>query len=88
MSEVKVPDGWESVELIESSEYFTDGDWIEAQDLSKQGIRLIQTGNIGIGHFRDKGKKYITKETFTRLNCKSIYKNDILICDLMKNLGS
>lgn len=26
---------------------FADGDWIESKDQSEDGIRLIQTGNVG-----------------------------------------
>ena len=35
--------------------FMTDGDWIESDNQSKSGIRLIQTGNIGTG-------KYLNKE--------------------------
>ena len=33
---------------------FTDGDWIESKDQSNEGIRLIQTGNIGEGIYLEK----------------------------------
>ena len=38
-------------------EIFTDGDWIESKDQSEEGIRLIQTGNIGEGYFKAKEGK-------------------------------
>ena len=58
--------------LTDLCEVFTDGDWIESKDQSKDGIRLIQTGNIGIGQFieKDDKAKYISIETFERLKCK------------------
>ena len=34
-------------------EKFTDGDWIESKDKSESGIRLVQTGNVGVTHFGD-----------------------------------
>lgn len=67
---------------------FIDGDWIEAKYIENQGIRLIQTGNIGIGHFIDKeSKKYISEKTFKELNCKEVKPGDILICRLASPIG-
>ena len=67
---------------------FIDGDWIEAEYLSKDGIRLIQTGNIGIGGFIDKeDKKYIAEDTFQSLNCTEVEPGDILICRLADPVG-
>ena len=36
---------------------FTDGDWIESKNQSDEGIRLVQTGNIGEGKFLEKGDR-------------------------------
>ena len=36
---------------------FTDGDWIESKDQADEGIRLIQTGNIGMGAYLEKEEK-------------------------------
>ena len=48
---------------------FTDGDWIESKDQSEEGIRLVQTGNIGEGIYLEKESraKYISEETFKRV---------------------
>ena len=45
--------------------HFGDGDWIESKDQSEEGIRLIQTGNVGNGEYKDKGDKarFISEET-------------------------
>lgn len=53
---------------------FADGDWIESKDQADDGIRLIQTGNVGNGVYLDKGERarYIDEETFVRLNCTEV----------------
>ncbi len=68
---------------------FTDGDWIESKDQSDSGIRLIQTGNIGNGEFLYKNDKakYISVDTFKRLNCKEVFPNDILVSRLPEPVG-
>ncbi len=64
--------------------HFGDGDWIESKDQSEEGIRLIQTGNVGDGVFKNKEEKarYISEETFARLNCTEVLPGDILISRL------
>ena len=68
---------------------FSDGDWIESKDQSNCGIRLIQTGNIGNGEYLDKKDraKYISDETFSRLNCTEIFPGDILVSRLPDPIG-
>lgn len=81
-------DTWESQKLGEACKDFTDGDWIEAKDQSENGIRLIQTGNIGITNFIEKeNKKWITEETFNRLHCTEVCPGDILISRLPEPAG-
>lgn len=68
---------------------FADGDWIESKDQSDEGIRLIQTGNIGNAQYLDKGERarYITDDTFDRLKCTEVKANDILISRLPDPVG-
>ena len=68
---------------------FADGDWIESKDQADDGIRLIQTGNVGNGVYLDKGERarYIDEETFARLNCTEVLPNDILISRLPDPVG-
>ena len=68
---------------------FVDGDWIESKDQSELGIRLIQTGNVGNGFFKDKEDKsrYISEETFENLHCTEIYPGDILVSRLPDPIG-
>ena len=68
-------------------ENFIDGDWIEAPFITDEGIRLIQTGNIGIGAFINKNKKYISEESFNLLLCKEVLPGDVLICRLAEPVG-
>ena len=70
-------------------ETFIDGDWIESKDQSEDGIRLVQTGNVGYGYFKDKEEKsrYISEETFNRLHCTEIFAGDILVSRLPAPIG-
>lgn len=77
---------WDIAEKNKSS--LNDGDWIESPYITNEGIRLLQTGNIGIGLFKDKTeKKFISEESFDMLNCKEVLPNDILICRLAEPAG-
>lgn len=66
-----------------------DGDWIESKDQSPTGIRLIQTGNIGVGEYLDKSNraKFISEETFARLKCTQVFPGDILVSRLPDPVG-
>lgn len=81
--------GWEIRTLSEVCTFFNDGNWIESKDQSDSGYRLIQTGNVGIGEFRDKSGKerYISESTFKRLRCTEIFEGDILISRLPDPVG-
>ena len=75
--------------ICEICNVFVDGDWIESKDQDDTGIRLIQTGNIGNGQYLDKGERarFINRDTFTRLKCKRVLENDILISRLPDPIG-
>ena len=68
---------------------FTDGDWIESKDQSDEGIRLVQTGNIGEGKYLEKEDraKYISEDTFESLKCTEIFPGDILVSRLPEPVG-
>ena len=88
-----LPEDWKLIDIKSivdrnQEHSFIDGDWIEAKYIENNGIRLIQTGNIGIGHFIEKEtKKYISEKTFYELNCKEVKPGDILICRLAAPIG-
>ena len=73
--------GWQTKPLGDLCEVFADGDWVESKDQSLEGIRLIQTGNVGDGIFKDRAEKarYISEATFKRLRCTEIFEGDCLI---------
>lgn len=80
---------WEQRKLVSLFSKFTDGDWIESKDQANTGIRLIQTGNIGITEFINKfgNEKWISEETFKKLNCEEIFPGDIIISRLPDPAG-
>ncbi len=83
---------WEVVTLFKlaegKKEYFNDGDWIESEHITTDGIRFIQTGNIGVGYFIEKhDRKYISEKSFASLSCKEINLGDLLICRLADPAG-
>ena len=82
-------EGWEYKKLGEVATLVADGDWIESKDQSEQGIRLIQTGNIGNGFFKSKDDKphFISEETMSRLNCTEIFQGDCLVSRLPDPVG-
>ena len=82
-------EGWTYKKIKEVCTSITDGDWIEKKDQSQSGIRLIQTGNIGVGEFipKDDSHRYISEDTFNRLKCTEIFEGDILISRLPNPLG-
>lgn len=81
--------GFNKRKLGELCILFIDGDWVETKDQSPSGIRLIQTGNVGIGEFKDRRDKarFVSKDTVTRLKCQEIYPGDCLISRLPDPVG-
>ncbi|MGL5753488.1 MAG: restriction endonuclease subunit S [Paraclostridium sp.] len=77
------------VELRNIYTQIKDGDWIESKDQSIEGIRLVQTGNIGVGTYLDKENraKFISEQTFDELKCTEIFEGDILISRLPSPVG-
>tara|TARA_Y100001970_G_scaffold291879_1_gene430793 strand:+ start:699 stop:2627 length:1929 start_codon:yes stop_codon:yes gene_type:complete len=83
-SKIKNLSKYKLEKLEDVIEYIDDGDWIETKDQSDEGIRLIQTGNIGEGEFLEKATKsrYINEETFERLKCRELKNGEILLSRL------
>jgi type I restriction enzyme S subunit len=75
--------------LKEFCTHFGDGDWIESKDQSEAGIRLIQTGNVGSGIFKDRVEKarWISEQTFSRLRCTEVVSGDVLVSRLPEPVG-
>ena len=87
-----ITDDWEATSLHELASNkranFNDGDWVESEFITDKGVRLIQTGNIELGKFRDHSrKKYISDESYVELKCKEVKPGDLLICRLAEPAG-
>ncbi|MEE0950680.1 MAG: restriction endonuclease subunit S [Paludibacteraceae bacterium] len=82
-------EGWVAKALCDICLSIKDGDWVEKKDQSESGIRLIQTGNIGVGVYKDKleSAHFINSETFNRLRCEEVFADDILISRLPEPVG-
>jgi type I restriction enzyme S subunit len=82
-------EGWKYKKISDVCTFFNDGNWIESKDQSNEGIRLIQTGNIGNGKFlnKDDHSHYISVETFNKLRCTEIFEGDCLISRLPEPIG-
>ena len=59
---------WSLEKLQTLCEVFTDGDWIESKHQSTEGVRLIQTGNVGVGKFKNR----IDKARFISIDTLSL----------------
>lgn len=87
----EIPSHWGTTKIkytTDGSKYsFIDGDWIESNNLSDDGIRYITTGNIGEGFYKEQGKGYISEETFNNLNCTEVLEGDLVISRLSLPVG-
>lgn len=86
-----VPKHWKIVAVKRTSKpgrkTFTDGDWIESPFITEEGVRLIQTGNVGIGRYKEQGFRYVSERTFHDLRCTEVNPRDVLICRLDGPVG-
>lgn len=81
------PVDWQRRSLVSLASKFVDGDWIEAPYITDHGTRLLQTGNVGIGEFREKGGRSVSDQTFDDLRCTEVRPTDVLICRLASPVG-
>jgi restriction endonuclease S subunit len=82
-------DTWPMVTLASTASLFADGDWVETKDQAASGVRLIQTGNIGFGEFKDRSEKarFVSRQTFKRLRCTEVLPGDCLVSRLPEPVG-
>jgi type I restriction enzyme S subunit len=67
--------------------FFCDGDWIETPFITDDGVRLVQTGNVGVGVYREQGFRFVSEQTFADLRCTEVLPGDVLICRLADPVG-
>jgi type I restriction enzyme S subunit len=86
-----IPSHWKVVPFSQLAKLgrnaFIDGDWIEAPFITTEGIRLLQTGNVGVGSFKEQGFRYISEATFAELDCTEVEPGDLLVCRLAAPVG-
>lgn len=83
-----VPEGWERLTFAEACSSLEDGDWIETKDQGGDDYRLLQISNIGVNEFVETGNfRYVTEQTFRRLNCRELLPGNILIARMPKPIG-
>ena len=83
-----IPDNWSLTTLkeITNNKELNDGDWIVSDDMVNFGpVKLIQLGSIGFMNYIEKGYKYLTLNTFKRLNCSAIKEDYLLINRIVDN---
>ncbi|MFE8604831.1 restriction endonuclease subunit S domain-containing protein [Archangium violaceum] len=87
----EVPAHWRTVQVKHlarlGEKTFTDGDWIEAPYITNEGVRLIQTGNVGVGVYKEQGFRFVSASTFEELGCTEVEPRDVLICRLDGPVG-
>lgn len=87
----EIPAHWKTLSVKQLAakrrKTFTDGDWIESPYITNSGVRLIQTGNVGKGVYREKGFRYISEDTFDDFKCTELFPKDVLICRLDGPVG-
>lgn len=81
------PKEWELTRLINIGN-LKDGDWILKENYTNSGVRLLQIGDIGIGKFLNKSKRFISIKRARELQCRFIIPNeDILISRMPEPMG-
>jgi type I restriction enzyme S subunit len=91
MTEYELQDGWARAslhEVIGSGGLFSDGDWIESKDQDPDGeVRLIQLADVGDDEFRDRSRRFLTKEKAQEIHCTFLEPGDVLIARMPDPLG-
>lgn len=83
---VTPPEGWRLAPLSEFG-HLTDGDWILQKYYTREGVRLIQVGDIGVRKFIGKSERYISLESARQLGCSFLRPGQILISRMPDPIG-
>jgi type I restriction enzyme S subunit len=86
-----IPESWATIRVkhlaTEKDSLFLDGDWINSDVITDEGIRYLTSGNVGEGFYKEQGKGYISEETFKKLNCLAAFPGDLMISRLNEPVG-
>lgn len=87
----KIPEGWNVFRIkylaTEPNTLFTDGDWINGDIITEDGVRYLTSGNVGEGKFKYQGEGHISLETFNEMHCLRAVPGDLMICRLNLPIG-
>lgn len=82
----QIPSEWKVSKVkylaLDNTSIFMDGDWINSDIIESEGIRYLTTGNVGAGEYKEQGDRFISEESFSRLNCLTVLPGDVLISRL------
>ena len=63
----EIPEDWKLEKIkymaTQTNTLFLDGDWIESDNITENGIRYLTTGNVGNGCYKEQGCGFISEET-------------------------
>ncbi|PTY01851.1 hypothetical protein DB347_25265 [Opitutaceae bacterium EW11] len=82
------PEGWKKRTLADVCKNLEDGDWIESKDQGGVDYRLLQISNVGMNTFVEtENYRFISEETFRRINCREVTPGDLLISRMPTPIG-
>lgn len=87
----QIPRAWQVVRVkhlaTQKDSLFLDGDWINSDVITTEGIRYLTSGNVGEGAYKEQGNGHISEETFEKLNCLKAFPGDLMISRLNEPVG-
>ena len=87
----QIPHRWKTVRVkhlaTQKESLFLDGDWINSDIITTEGIRYLTSGNVGEGVYKEQGNGYISEDTFRKLNCLEAFPGDLMISRLNEPVG-
>lgn len=87
----RIPRAWQVVRVkhlaTQKDSLFLDGDWINSDVITTEGIRYLTSGNVGDGAYKEQGNGHISEETFEKQNCLKAFPGDLMISRLNEPVG-
>ena len=87
----EIPEHWNNLRikyLVNGGDtLFIDGNWIESDIITEDGIRYLTSGNIGPGFYKEQGNGFVSEDTFISNNFTEVFPGDLLISRLNEPIG-
>ncbi len=87
----EIPEHWNTISIKYLADghdsLFIDGNWIESDIITEDGIRYLTSGNIGAGFYKEQGNGHVSEETFIENNFIEVFPGDLLISRLNEPIG-